>query len=185
MTAESRWVFIYTPLDQPEGVTHYPPGRTLCERTVAAVIVLAWKAQVELLAGTKLAEVVIEPTEKGWLDLGGIARIDQTILTLRPFDGLTLSVPARHVGSYLDVLEELTTAPRERVAEQLYVTVPAMRLGIFLSVGQCAALAEHLREVLAEAKAVATIENDQFNKMIAKTPHVIAPLRPVGPIGDA
>jgi len=182
---ESRWVFLRTLTEQPEGVTHYTPLCTLCERTVAEVLLLTWRAEVAKIPGSKMAETTIEPTEKAWLDLGGMAKIDRKIFTLEPLHGLTLEVPAQHVANYIDVLKELLDAPREKVGERLFVTIPSRHMGIFLTVSECIQIGARLTEILAEAEAIATIENDEFNKMIAKAPHVVAPKRPVGPMGDA
>jgi len=182
---ESRWVFLRTLTEQPEGVTHYTPLCTLCERTVGEVLLLSWRAQIAKIPGAKLATTTIEPTEKAWLDLGGMAKIDRKIFTLEPLHGLTLEVPAQHVANYIDVLKELLDAPREKVGERLFVTIPSRHMGIFLTVSECIQIGARLTEILAEAEAIATIENDEFNKMIAKAPHVVAPKRPVGPMEKA
>jgi len=182
---ESHWVFLRTLTEQPEGVTHYPPLRTLCERTVGEVLLLSWRAQSAKIPNARLAETTIEPASKGWLDLGGMAKIDRKIFTLEPLHGLTLEVPAQHVANYIDVLKELLDAPREKVGERLFVTIPSRHMGIFLTVSECIQIGARLTEILAEAEAIATIENDEFNKIIAKAPHVVAPKRPVGPVGDA
>lgn len=182
---ENHWVFLRTLAEQPEGVTHYPPIRTLCERTVGEVLLLAWQAQIAQIPGAKLATTTIEPTEKGWLDLGGMAKIDRKIFILEPLHGLTLEVPAQHVANYIDVLKELLDAPREKVGERLFVTIPSRHLGIFLTVSECIQIGARLTEILAEAEAIATVENDEFNKMLARAPHVVAPKRPVRPMEKA
>jgi len=179
---ESRWVFILPQPAQSETVTHWPAASTLCERTVADSLVALWQEQATKLAAV-LASTEFLPTVKGQLNLGGIAKIDRKVFQCE-LDGLTLNVPARDVGDYLHILAE-RMQKLETVGGQPYCTVPSWPSNIFLSIAHCASLVKQLQSVLAEAEAIATIENDEFNREITTSPFFSAPKRPVGPMGKA
>jgi hypothetical protein len=162
--------------------THVPP-RTVCEESVVPAIEAAWEAARE--PEMVLAKMERVPTDTAWLDLGGIANIHRRVYTLDPIDGLILTVPAKDVGDYLDILAARAERGVEKIGEGSYYTLPSMHLGILLSIDQCILLTLKLREILAEADAIATIENEAFNQDMASTKLVHAPLRPVGQIEES
>lgn len=179
---QSRWVRLMPADKQSAEVTHYPPENTLCERTVAAVVREAWRVQAAQTPGLVLAKTKVVSAKAGWLDMGGMARLDRKIYELPLIDELLITVPARDVEDYIEAVAWKLAQPAEEFGGKRYRTLHAMRLGLLLTEEQCTAILGHLRAILPEAQAIATIENDQFNREIADAnlPNVIAPRRPVG-----
>ena len=172
------WVFIEA--KHTEGATHFLP-RCVCKRHLAESLEPAW---AEKLAredpGSKLSAFSYRDTQKAWLDLGGMALSDRKIYTLE-VDGLTLTVPATHVGGYLDMLETRDDRPPESIGATPFYMLPSMHLKVILTLDQCDTLALNLLEISAEADAIASIENDAFNKAMESTSsRVSAPKRPTG-----
>jgi hypothetical protein len=175
------WVFLNPLFDDTS--THAPP-RTVCEESVVPALEAVWAATVQ--PGMVVAKMECKPQGSAWLDLGGIAQVNRKIYRLDPIDGLILTVPARDVGDYLDILAARAERKPERIGEGSYYTIPSMHLGILLSINQCILLALRLRGIVAEADAIASVENDAFNQDMASTKLVHAPLRPVKrPIEEA
>lgn len=174
--------------DQPEGVTHYPPESTLCERSVVAAVMRVWEEQIAKIPGAVMATMEVKPAPQGgWLDLGGMAKIDRKIFSLVLDDELLLTVPARDVAAYIEHIEWKLSQPAEMFGGRNFWTLASMRLGLLLSEEQCKAVYGQLQAIVEEAEAIANIENDQFNKEIADAdlPHVTAPRRPVKPMERA
>jgi hypothetical protein len=167
-----------------EGATHFPP-RCVCEKHHAESLVAAWaeRLAVEEPDGI-LSTVRHKETSEAWLDLGGIIQINRKIYTLKPIDGRTLTVPAGHVEGYLSMLKTRGERAPEELGGMPFYTLPSMHLRILLSLSQCDTLARILSEISIEADAIATIENDFFNKSIADSDHMVAPKRPTGRISN-
>jgi hypothetical protein len=174
------WVFL-NPVYDPAS-THVPP-RTVCEESVVSALEAVWATQVE--PDMIIAKMEHKPQDSAWLDLGGIAHVNRKIYTLDPIDGLILTVPAKDVGDYLDILAARAERKPEKIGEGSYYTIPSMHLGILLSINQCILLALKLRAIVAEADAIASVENEAFNQDMASTKLVHAPLRPVGQIEES
>ena len=180
------WTFLNPKMDATPLPSHVPP-RTVCEESVADDLEVVWRREAAKdPAITLLADIEREPTDKVWLDLGGIAKIDRKIYTLDPIDGLTITVPAKDVEGYLETLSKRSD-PKfgEEIGGRLYFTMPSMHVGVMLSVEQCDTLRERLSEISVEAAAIATIENDDFNRNVVNPRLIHAKKRPTGPIEDA
>lgn len=184
----SRWVRIMISDEQSESVTHYPPANTLCERSVATDVLAEWRAQIAGIPGAVMAKIeVLSAPGGGWLDFGGMRRIDRKTFSVRLNDELLLVVPAKDVVDYIEDIEWRLTQPAEVLGGKRFRTIPSLHLSILLSEEQCLEVLNCLRTIAAEAEAFATIENAQFNHDIADAnhPNVVAPRRPVGPMGRA
>jgi len=144
-----------------------------------------WENDVAQTPGAVLA-----PTDlvigAAWLDLGGIARVDRKIYDLDLGDGLNITVPARDVEDYINIIKSRQERPEE-IDGKLFLTIPAMHVNVFLSLPRVAILLDHLQKILPEASAIATAENDHFNKSFVDDPkpNVVAPRRRTGPMGEA
>ena len=179
---EKTWTFLNQKFD--EATSHAPP-RTVCEELVATDLEALWKSEAAKdPTVTRLAEMERVPTKTVWLDLGGIAHKDRKIYSLDPIEGLTITIPANDVAAYLDLLQAASEREPEKIGEKGYYTLQSMHVGVLLSVDQCILLAVRLRTILPEAEAIASIENDAFNRQMDKV-GVRANRRPTIPTGEA
>jgi len=180
------WIMI-APNYEQENATHWPP-RTACESAeVAAELRAYWEREIVKIPDATLAVTTAAPGH-AWLDMGGMAKISRKLYELDLGDGLLISVPAKDVEDYIELIERLDQQPVEDIGgATFYRTLPSMHIGVFLSLERVATLLQRLKEILPEALAIATIENGDFNRSFvdAPVPHVTAPRRRTGPMGDA
>jgi len=113
------------------------------------------------------------------LDAGGMIAENQRTFE-RDFFGLELSIFAIHV----DVVMSGAVKPAQRRGHGL-LYVPSWPVGIALDDKQHNELYRWLLAIGPEAAAIASVENEEFNKRFVSSPYVKAAPRPVGPKGDA
>jgi len=175
--------------------THAPP-KVVCDAEIIPLLHQSWEvaASVEGLKnkpGVKLAKMIEEDADGILLDMGGImwtGRHEYNFVV----DDLKMKIPAIDVGSFMDMVENAKSevfhghlANTEYVSREMYRIHTIMDWRILLSPKNRLALFMELKKLEESgASAIASIENDRFNKDFVDKPHphVATKRRPVGPI---
>lgn len=191
MNDQSTWVFVFN--HSFEGVALQPPN-TICERRVLEDLKAAWSEEAAKHGFSLPALGTLSHGDMVSLDLGGIAHMDRKIYSLQISDGFGVGIPATDVDSYLVILRKLMEKNKpESIGHELFYTIPSMRGGVLLSLGQVELLVPALVAISIEAAAIAAVENHQFNQDITDINNdqdknsifVLAAKRPTGEFGEA
>jgi hypothetical protein len=189
----TTWKRIYP--DFAVEFTHAPP-KVICDAEIVPLLRQGWDlaAATEGLMNNpevKLAKMVEDDPEGVLLDVGGImwsGRHEYDFV----LDGLKVKIPAIDVGVFLNMAETAKSEvlsghlpTTEYVSREVYRIHTFMDWRLLLSPKNRLALFMELKKIEKEAAAIATVENDRFNKDLVDKPHpnVRARRRPVGPIG--
>ena len=165
MSTETIWTVVHpdgslVPEDQRDGEFRYIPA--ICAPAYIVDAMLRGASAEATLYGTPLMPWKREIRTKHWLDLGGIAWSKRKLYTLKPIDGLTLTVPATNVEGYIETVDRCgaSSVTKLRAVENLgdyeVWRLPVMVIELWLEQKHLTELRAQLVELLPEASAIAT-----------------------------